>query len=120
MTQHYRLDPEGNWIDKATGLPMETIERVCLPRITRDVPSYISPVTRKPVDGRAAQREDLKRAGCRVADPSEFKVTYESKERAIQNGGEWAPRVETDVEKGYRAWAAERAKAKPVASPSNR
>lgn len=41
------------------------------PNIRGDLPEYVSPVTGAPVDGRAARREDLKRAGCREVDPSE-------------------------------------------------
>ena len=43
------------------------------PMIARDIPEYVSPVTGRPVDGRAARREDLKRSGCREVDPSEWK-----------------------------------------------
>lgn len=41
-----------------------------------DIPEYISPITGKPVDGRVARREDMKRSGSREADPSEFKAEY--------------------------------------------
>ncbi len=48
------------------------------PMVMGDLPEYISPVTGKPVDGRVARREDLKRSGCREVDPSEFKPKYRS------------------------------------------
>lgn len=41
------------------------------PMIVGDIAPYVSPVTRKVVDGRKQQREDLARTGCRIADPSE-------------------------------------------------
>ena len=61
--------------------------------ITRDIAPYMSMASRQMIDGRAAQREDLKRTGCRVVDPGEYKPTYESKERAIKHGREWTPRA---------------------------
>lgn len=33
--------------------------------------AYTSPVTLRRIDSRRAQREDLARTGCRIADPSE-------------------------------------------------
>lgn len=51
-----------------------------------DLPEYISPITGKPVDGRAARREELKRSGCREVDPSEFRVEYKNK-RFIEKHG---------------------------------
>lgn len=101
MITRYRLAPDGSWLNKATGKPMETEEGVFLPLIQRDMASYISPVTGKPVDGRRARREDLKRSGCREVDPSEFKPTYESKARAEANKGEWEPRKAVDLGSGY-------------------
>lgn len=101
MIARYRLSPDGTWLDKATGKPMVTPDIVVAPRLTRDLPTYKSPITGKPIDGRAARREDLKRSGSREVDPSEFKVTYESKTRAIANGGEHAPREMTKLEGNY-------------------
>lgn len=97
MIDRYRLDANGVWINKATGRPMETPEGVFLPMMRSDTPSYISPVTGKPVDGRAARREDLKRSGSREVDPSEFKVTYENKKYADANRGDWEPRKTTHL-----------------------
>lgn len=91
------------WIDKITGRPMKTAgDFVPTPCVQRDTPAYISPITGKPVDGRRARRDDLARSGSREVDPSEFKVTYESKDRAIRNGGEWEPRKPVDLGNGYR------------------
>ena len=55
-------------------------------RLPCDLPEYVSPVTGKPVDGRAARREDLKRSGCREVEPSEFRAEY-TNERFIQKHG---------------------------------
>jgi hypothetical protein len=63
----------GRFENKATGEPMETIDRVCVPHILSDIKPYKSMASGKLIDGRAAQREDLKRSGCRLADPSEWK-----------------------------------------------
>lgn len=35
------------------------------PMVMPDLPGYVSPVTEKWIEGRAARREDLKRTGCR-------------------------------------------------------
>lgn len=102
MIARYVLRGE-EWVDKSTGKPMKTAgDFVPTPQLLRDMAMYISPVTHKPVDGRAARREDLARSGCRPVDPSEFKPTYESKERAIANKGEWEPRKAVDLGNGYR------------------
>jgi len=102
MIDRYRLDADGNWISKSTGKPMETQgDFVPVPQVVRDTAPYISPITGKLVDGRKARREDLKRSGSREVDPSEYRPTYESKERAIKNGGEWEPRKAVDLGNGY-------------------
>lgn len=51
-----------------------------------DIPEYISPITGKPVDGRAARREEMKRHNCREVDPSEFKPTYTNERFAKKHG----------------------------------
>lgn len=40
-------------------------------QIIKDIDGYKSRVSGKWVDGRTQQREDLKRTGCRVLEPSE-------------------------------------------------
>jgi hypothetical protein len=74
------------------------------PMIISDTPAYISPVTRKMIDGRAARREDLKRSGCREVDPSEFTPVLRNerfaKKAGLQVGGDPLPqpqRMPTDV-----------------------
>jgi hypothetical protein len=67
----------GRFVHKQTGKPMAVKNKgIFAPQVMPDTPEYISPVTRKPIVGRAARREDLKRAGCREVDPSEYKPTY--------------------------------------------
>jgi hypothetical protein len=58
--------------ERASSLPM--------PYIRGDIPAYVSPVTGKIVEGRAARRDDLARAGCREVDPSEYKPVYRNYE----------------------------------------
>ena len=85
------------WVSKATGKPMRTRgDFVPTPQITRDIAPYMSMASKKLIDGRAAQREDLARTGCRVVDPSEYTPTYQSKARAIANKREWTPRPEPE------------------------
>lgn len=102
MIQRYRLSPDGTWIDKATGKPMETPDFVPTPQITRDLAPYMSMASQKMIDGRRAQRDDLARTGCRIADPSEWKVTYNNKKYAEANKGEWEPRAPVNLGNGYR------------------
>ncbi len=85
------------WVSKATGKPMETPgDFVPTPQITRDIAPYMSMASKRMIDGRAAQREDLARTNCRVVDPSEYTPTYHSKARAIASGREWTPRPEPE------------------------
>ncbi len=101
MTERYRLDANGVWINKRTGEPMETPDGLFVPMIRSDLPSYISPITKKPVEGRAARREDMARSGSRETDPSEYKPVYNKKKYAETAGGEWQPRVKPDLGEGY-------------------
>ncbi len=91
------------WMDKITGRPMKTKgDFVPTPQITRDIAPYMSMVSKKMVDGRAAQREDLARSGCRIADPSEHKITYNNKKYAEASKAEWEPRADKPLGDGYR------------------
>ncbi len=86
------------WVSKTTGQPMQTRgDFVPTPQLVRDIAPYMSMASKKMIDGRAAQREDLKRTGCRVVDPGEYKPTYESKKRAIAHGREWTPRALPEI-----------------------
>lgn len=108
MIERYILSPEGIWLHKVTRKPMETRDGLFVPMVLSDTPSYTSPVTGKPIDGKAARREDLKRSNSREVDPGEYKPTYHSKERAIAHGREWEPRPAVDLGNGYRRLPATR------------
>ena len=73
MTRYIWRD--GAFRDKTTGEVMEKPHagKICKPTVIGDIEEYLSPITWKPVAGRAAQREDLARSGSRIAEPSEFK-----------------------------------------------
>lgn len=43
------------------------------PAVWGDLPAYKSPLGTGVIEGRRARRDDLRRAGCRETDPSEFK-----------------------------------------------
>jgi hypothetical protein len=97
MRDTYVLRGE-QWVSKATGQPMQTRgDFVPTPQLVRDIAPYMSMASKQMIDGRAAQREDLKRTGCRVVDPGEYKPTYESKKRAIAHGREWTPRSHQEI-----------------------
>lgn len=85
----YRWDGD-RFINRATGEPMETVERVCLPSIVKDV-SYVSPLSLRPITSRSERREEMKRHNVREVDPSEYKPTYRKKANAVRNRGEWNP-----------------------------
>jgi hypothetical protein len=80
---------DGDWRDPATDEPMEVPNVVAVPYIAPDIKPYRSVASGKMIDGRAAQREDLKREGCRLADPSEWKI---DKARTKK----WADRFKVD------------------------
>lgn len=87
MTTYVRRD--GQWVDKATGEPMEVPNVVAVPYITPDIAPYKSVASGKWIDGRTAQREDLKREGCRLVDPSEWKIETARTKK-------WADRFKVD------------------------
>lgn len=68
---------------------MEVPDRIAIPTIWSDISAYQSVVSNKMIDGRAAQREDLKRSGCRLVDPSEWKPTTARTKK-------WAERLKLD------------------------
>ena len=71
------------------------------PTVIRDTPAYVSPVSRKVVEGRAARREDLRRSGCREVDPSEFTPTYFTEKYAKIAGKDRETRPKIDLGDGY-------------------
>ena len=70
----------GDFVNPATNEPMDLPFKgqICTPHVNSDLPAYYSVATGRWVEGRADRREDLKRAGCREVDPSEYKPTYKS------------------------------------------
>jgi hypothetical protein len=74
--RRFRYDAEAN---KMVEVSIDTPALGPTVYIMRDLPEYRSPVTGLPVDGRAARREDLARAGCREVDPSEIKTAIHGK-----------------------------------------
>ena len=55
----------GEWVEKKPVTQSNT------PYIWNDLPEYVSPLSFKPVDGRRARREEMKRFNVREVDPSE-------------------------------------------------
>ena len=86
------------------------------PYIRGDLKPYVSPITGKIIEGRAARREDLARSGCREVDPSEYKPIYKNYEfcqakRLPYMGADVPPPMTRDE----KEWAKEkRAKAKAI------
>ena len=82
---------DGHFRDPATNEPMDLPVRddIALPYIVSDIKPYRSVVSNTMIDGRAAQREDLKRSGCRLVDPSEYRPETCRTEK-------WAKRLRKD------------------------
>lgn len=79
----FREDDQGPyWLNTKTG----EIDRPKVSYVRGDTPEYISPVTGKPVDGRAARREDLKRHGCIELDPPKKKRGFVNEEFCKRRG----------------------------------
>lgn len=75
------------FIDPRTDQPMDIPDRgICAPLIQSDIKPYMSPLGTGEITGRAQRREDLKRAGCREVDPSEFKPTFKNEKFARKHG----------------------------------
>jgi hypothetical protein len=62
----------GELVEKSTGTVLSMPERdgLCMPQIIHDTPPYRSPIDGRPIGGRAARREDLKRNNCIEWDSS--------------------------------------------------
>mgnify|MGYP001615457193 CR=1 FL=1 len=109
------LVDKGSYYAKKFGEIQAKVSSLPMPYVRGDLPTYISPVTGKPIEGRAARREDLARSGCREVDPSEKPkggyTNYEfcQKRRLPFRNGDIPPPMTRDE----REWAKEkRAKAK--------
>jgi hypothetical protein len=89
---------DGRFVCKKTGRPMiteedkerfnEMLKSGRGPMITSDIPDYISPVTGKPVSGRVARREDLRRNNCFEVDPPSKPLRERQKVRSKIELGE--------------------------------
>lgn len=91
MTRYVWDREQQRFVDR-DGDPMDIPDRgVCAPLIQSDIKPYMSPLGTGEVSGRSQRREDLKRAGCREVDPSEFRPTFRTKK--------WAERFRQDVER---------------------
>lgn len=82
---------DGEWV------PADQFRRAAPvgPYVVSDLPAYKSPLGTGLIDGRAARREDLKRANCREVDPGEFKAVYRNprfaKKYGLELGGDPLP-----------------------------
>lgn len=54
------------------------------PQISGDYEMYDCPVTGKPIEGRAAHRENLKRTGSRILEPGESREAPKRREENIK------------------------------------
>lgn len=61
--------------------------------IQGDYDTYLSPVTDKPVTGRAQRREDMKRAGCVDYEPSLKTYQMKRDERVFKDAGYDGPQA---------------------------
>lgn len=82
---------DGHFRDPNTNEPMQLPEGdvIATPHIASDIKPYWSVVSNRMIDGRSDQREDLKRNGCRLVDPSEYKAETCRTEK-------WAKRLRKD------------------------
>lgn len=65
--------------------------KISAPAVRVDLPTYVSPVTGKLVDGRRARRDDLARAGCVEYDPdreSDITRAREASEQSLERAVE--------------------------------
>ena len=80
----------GQWLDRATGEPMRTPDRLAMPMVISDIPEYRSPIDGRPITSRSARRDDLKRNGCVEYEPSlkpkhpKFEAFEERRKRAMR------------------------------------
>lgn len=91
MTRYVWRD--GNFRDPSTNEPMliPAGNEVCMPAIRSDIAGYRSVASDKWIDGRTAQREDLKRNGCRLAEPEDALPP-------VCRTKKWAQRLRMDYE----------------------
>jgi hypothetical protein len=93
---------KGCMVDKETGKPSPLPAVFNPPRIhlAPDYKPYRCPVTGKPVEGRRAHQENLKRTGCRILEKGE-------REQAERNRGEEDRKIERVVGEAVEKTAAQ-------------
>ena len=80
----------GQWINRATGEPMVTPDRLAMPMIISDIPEYPSPIDGRPITSRSARRDDLRRNNCVEYDDSlrkkhpKYEAFEERRKRALK------------------------------------
>lgn len=80
----------GQFVERKTGEPMVSPDRVASPMLMRDV-SYVSPLSRQMITSRSQRREEMKVHNVREVDPSEHKPVYRSRKWAERMKGEHDP-----------------------------
>ena len=95
----FKYDPNLSW-EENCALSWQAPD-LAMPYVRGDLPAYKSPITGKPIEGRAARREDLARNNCRPVDPSEYKPVYKNyafcqKHRKPFMGGDVPPPMTRD------------------------
>lgn len=78
---------DGEFVERKTGEPLATPERIASPMLMRDV-HYKSPLSRKEITSRSQRREEMKIHDVREVDPSEHKPVYRSRKWAERMRGE--------------------------------
>jgi hypothetical protein len=93
---------KGCMVDKVTGKPARLPKKFSPPRIhlALDYKAYDCPVTGKPIEGRRAHQENLKRQGCRVLETGE-------KEHNMRERAESDRKLERTIEAAVEKTAAE-------------
>lgn len=78
---------QGRMVDKTTGEPITVPAEFTPPRIHigSDYKGYSCPVTGKPIEGKRAHKENLKRTGCRVLERGEKEQNLRDRADADRN-----------------------------------
>lgn len=93
MRRRFRYSHELGRLVEITGLEHDGQTGLM---IIPDLPAYESPIDGRVIEGRAARREDLKRAGCREYDPW---MREEMARRQASDDAELEASVSRDVDK---------------------
>lgn len=65
-------------------VPVVHVKRAAGYEIMPDLPEYESPISGRPISGRVARREDLKKNNCREVDPSESRHLKEKRAEKLE------------------------------------